>query len=206
MARSFFITGTDTGVGKTYIACQLIRYYVAQGFKVVGMKPVAAGSELIDGEWINEDVALLGAASNVKAPRALVNPYCFKAPIAPHIAANDEKVKIDFEVILSAYNQLSQLADVVVVEGAGGLLVPLSEHTTIADLISYLDIPTVLVVGMKLGCLNHALLSKEVAASRKLPLKMWVANTINPPMLAYEENLRTLERLFQGFERLQLNH
>lgn len=205
MAQSYFITGTDTGVGKTYIACQLIRQYVAQGYKVVGMKPIAAGCELMDGQWVNEDVKLLTEASNVSAPANLVNPYCFKEPIAPHIAAQHEGVKIDLEVIESAYRQLSEMADIVIVEGAGGLLVPINSEETLADLIKYLNIPIILVVGMKLGCINHALLTLEVIESRKLPISQWVANPIDPQMLAFNDNVATLQNKLSELHQLSLS-
>lgn len=193
MKQAYFVTGTDTGIGKTYVACQMIRDYVAQGYRVVGMKPVAAGCELVDGEWVNEDVALLTEASNVKAPSHLVNPYCFRPPIAPHIAAEQVGVDIQIEVIQSAFEELKQMADIVIVEGAGGLLVPLNAHHTIADLIACLDIPILFVVGMRLGCINHALLTMEVMQARSLNVAAWVANPIDPSMLCYDENLRTLQ-------------
>jgi dethiobiotin synthetase len=205
MKQSYFITGTDTGVGKTYIACKLIKQYVAKGYKVVGMKPVAAGCELIDGAWVNEDVKLLTEASNVKAPINLINPYCFKAPIAPHIAAQHEGVEISLDVIVSAYHQLTQMADIVIVEGAGGLLVPLNSEHTIANLIAELNIPTILVVGLKLGCINHALLSTEVLTSRRLPIAMWVANPIETEMQAYDDNVLTLQRRLSTLKQLEFD-
>jgi dethiobiotin synthetase len=197
MKQAFFITGTDTGIGKTYVACQLIRQYVAQGYHVIGMKPVAAGCEWVDGQWVNEDVHLLTEASNVKAPLDLVNPYCFQAPIAPHIAAQQENVDIQLEVIVKAYQQLAELADIVVVEGAGGLLVPLNAKHTIADLIAHLNIPVLFVVGMRLGCINHALLSMEVMQARGLTVSAWVANPIDKEMPCYQENLRALQTKLQ---------
>lgn len=198
MKQAFFVTGTDTGIGKTYVACQIIRDYVAQGYRVVGMKPVAAGCELVDGQWVNEDVALLTEASNVKAPLHLVNPYCFQPPIAPHIAAAQAGLEIQMEVIQDAFNQLTQLADIVVVEGAGGLLVPLNAQHTIADLIQLLNIPVLFVVGMRLGCINHALLTLEVMQARGLIVSAWVANPIDKAMLCYQENLRTLQTKLQA--------
>jgi dethiobiotin synthetase len=204
MKQAYFITGTDTGIGKTYVACQLIREYVAQGYRVVGMKPVAAGCELVDGQWVNEDVALLTHASNVQAPLHWVNPYCFKAPIAPHIAASQEGVDIQLEVIQRAFTELTHLADIVVVEGAGGLLVPLNSNETIADLIALLNIPIIFVVGMRLGCINHALLSLAVMQSRKLPISAWVANPIDHNMMHYAENLSTLQSKLYPIPQYQL--
>ena len=199
MKQAFFITGTDTGIGKTYVACQLIRQYVAQGYRVVGMKPVAAGCELVDGKWVNEDVRLLTEASNVDAPLQLVNPYCFNPPIAPHIAAEQEGVDIQLDVIAQAYQALAELADIVVVEGAGGLLVPLNAQHTIADLIAYLNIPVLFVVGMRLGCINHALLTMEVMQARGLNVSAWVANPIDREMQCYQENLLTLQSKLVAF-------
>lgn len=201
---SCFITGTDTGVGKTYIACKLIRHFVALGYRVIGMKPVAAGCELENGVWVNEDVKLLTQASNVQAPPELINPYCFEAPIAPHIAAEQAGVQIDLQVIQGAYQQLSQLADIVVVEGAGGLLVPLNAHETMADLAASFNIPVVLVVGMQLGCINHTLLTVEVMRQHQLPLCGWVANSIDPDMLAYQENLQTLQRRLAQYPQVSI--
>jgi dethiobiotin synthetase len=205
MAEAYFITGTDTEVGKTYVACQLIRQYVAQGYKVVGMKPVAAGCELVDGQWVNEDVKLLSEASNVNAPANLVNPYCFKEPIAPHIAAQHEGVEISLDIIESAYLQLSKMADIVIVEGAGGLLVPINAEETLADLIKRLNTPIILVVGLKLGCINHALLTVEVIESRKLTLSKWVANPIDSQMLAFTENVATLQNKLSGIQQISFS-
>lgn len=203
MKQAFFITGTDTGIGKTYVACQLIRQYIAQGYRVVGMKPVAAGCDLINDQWVNEDVRLLTEASNVDAPLHLVNPYCFHAPIAPHIAAQQAQVDIQLDVIVQAYQALAELADIVVVEGAGGLLVPLNSEITMAELAVALNIPIVLVVGMRLGCINHALLSLEVMQARGLPIQYWVANPIDPAMQCYAENLATLQHHFRDIQQLQ---
>ncbi len=187
-----FVTGTDTEVGKTYVTVKLMQAMVTQGLKVVGMKPVASGCATIDGIWQNEDVAKLIAASNVEAPREWVNPYCFDAPIAPHIAAQKQGMTIDVNVIVSAYNKLKNMADVVIVEGAGGLLVPLNSTHSMADLIDKLNLPTVLVVGMKLGCINHAMLTHVALKQRGLAMKHWVANHIDPNMAEQEENLSSL--------------
>ncbi|MFA6040698.1 MAG: dethiobiotin synthase [Methylophilus sp.] len=205
MQQSFFITGTDTEVGKTYIACKLIKHYVALGYKVVGMKPVAAGCDWVDGAWLNEDVKLLTAASNVQAPTHLVNPYSFKEPIAPHIAAQHEGVTIDLQVIVDAYQQLTQLADIVIVEGAGGLLVPLGDDHTLADLVAQLNIPIILVIGLKLGCINHALLTYEVIQQRQLKLDSWLANPIDSSMLASADNLHTLKHKLAAVKQLVLD-
>ncbi|HSI25021.1 MAG TPA: dethiobiotin synthase [Methylotenera sp.] len=198
MKQAFFVTGTDTGVGKTHIACQLIAAYVAQGYKVIGMKPVAAGCELVDGVWVNEDVLKLEAVSNVQAPRELINPYSFKEAIAPHIAAEKEGVEINIEVIQQAFNKLKDIADIVIVEGAGGFLVPLNTMQTSADLALALNIPVILVVNMKLGCINHSLLTAEAIQARNLTLHGWVANQLDLNMYALAENEATLAQRIQA--------
>jgi len=190
--QGFFVTGTDTGVGKTLIACALLRALASSGRSVAGMKPVAAGSE--GGRWA--DVDALVEASSVQAPAALVNPYAFEPAIAPHIAAELAGVKIEIETIARAYGELARRADVVVVEGAGGFLVPLSARDTAADLARRLGLPVVLVVGMRLGCLNHALLTRRQIAASGLRCAGWVANSILPDMPQLEANIRALkERL-----------
>ncbi len=194
MTQAFFITGTDTNVGKTYVACKLMQQYIAQGYKVIGMKPVAAGSDFVDGKWVNDDVLKLEAASNVKAPRELINPYSFKEAIAPHIAAEKVGVQIEIAVIQQAFEELKKLADIVIVEGAGGFLVPLNNTETMADLAAALDIPIILVVGMKLGCINHTLLTAEAIKARNLSLHGWVANQIQPGMAFYDENIATISQ------------
>ncbi len=195
--QAFFITGTDTGAGKTYVACQLLRHYAAQGLKVVGMKPVAAGREFVHGAWVHDDVQKLIAASNVVAPIEFVNPYSFDEAIAPHIAAEKVGVEIKIEVILHAYQQLSQMADVVIVEGAGGFLVPLNDKETLADLVSALSTPVIVVVGVKLGCINHTLLTAEAITARGLHFYGWIANQIDPNMRAANENIATLIKRLQ---------
>ena len=202
MKQAFFITGTDTGVGKTYVACQLIRDYVAKGYKVVGMKPVAAGEDFINGEWVNDDVLKLEAASNIKAPRHLVNPYSFKEPIAPHIAAKLAGVEIKLAVLKQAFEDLSQLADIVIIEGAGGFLVPLNETQTMADLANCLNAPIILIIGMKLGCINHSLLTIEAIKSRNCTINSWVANPIMPKMPYLASNVATIAKKLQPIKQL----
>ncbi len=192
MKQAFFVTGTDTGVGKTYVACKLIRDYVAQGHRVIGMKPVAAGGDLVNGQWVNDDVLRLEEASNVKAPRELINPYSFKEAVAPHIAAEKVGVEIKIDVIKQAFQALSKLADIIIVEGAGGFLVPLNNQQSMADLPAALNIPVILVVGMKLGCINHSLLTVEAIKARGLSLHGWVANQIEPEMAFYNKNMATI--------------
>lgn len=194
MAQGYFVTGTDTGVGKTTISCALLRAFAAQGKKAVGMKPVVAGSE--NDQWY--DVEQLIAASNIHAEREYVNPYAFHPPISPHIAAQKTGVDIDFAVIQRAYQALSSQADIVIVEGAGGFLVPLNARQTGADLARALNLPVILVVGMRLGCLNHALLTAQAIHASGLPFAGWVANCIDPQMQVLRENIATLEQRLEG--------
>lgn len=186
----YFVTGTDTGVGKTHVCCLLIEALKQKGLRVAAMKPVAAG---VEADGINDDVRRLMAASNVPADLRDVNPYSFAPPIAPHLAAKRAGVRIDLEVIASCYARLRDASDVVVVEGAGGFLVPLDEKTGMDAIPAKLGLPIVLVVGLKLGCLNHALLTCEAIASRGLVLAGWVDNILEPGMDGLEENIRTLE-------------
>ena len=193
--QSYFVVGTDTNVGKTYISSAILRHFAANGSKTIGMKPIASGCELdAQGEFMNEDVSVLVQASNVVAPIDLVNPYRFIPAIAPHIAAEQINVEIKLDVISKAYEQLNTLADVVIVEGAGGFLVPINQHQTLADLALALDIPIILVVGMRLGCINHALLTVEAMRARGLHLAGWIANQIDPEMAMFEENLQSLQQ------------
>lgn len=199
MTQSYFIIGTDTNVGKTTIASALIQHYSNAGLKAVGMKPIASGCELSQnglwqGELVNEDVKLLSVASSISAPLALINPYRFLPAIAPHIAAEQAGVAMSLEVIKNAYQKLVAMVDVVVVEGAGGFLVPINDYETLADLALQLNIPVVLVVGMRLGCINHALLTLEAIKARGLTLRGWVANQVEPEMPVFAENLVSLQQ------------
>jgi dethiobiotin synthetase len=189
-----FVTGTDTGAGKTLVASALLRAFAVCGLRAVGMKPVATGCRTGAHDRANEDVAALLAASNVAAPIDLVNPYCFEPAIAPHLAAYQAGSSISLARIRECYLALTGLADRVVVEGAGGLLVPLGPREDWGDLVKMLDLPVVLVVGMRLGCLNHALLTAEAMRSRGLPFAGWVANRIDPAMPFFEDNVETLRR------------
>lgn len=194
MGRGYFVTGTDTGIGKTTISCALLRAFAAQGLQAAGMKPIAAGSD--NGQWL--DVEQLFAAGNVDVTREQINPYAFDAPVSPHIAAQQAGIEIDLSVIRQAYQQLSDKADIVIVEGAGGFLVPINSQQTGADLARVLNLPVILVVGMRLGCLNHALLTAQAIRAADLTLAGWVANCIDPQMMMLEENIATLERRLDG--------
>ena len=193
--HGFFVTGTDTGVGKTLIACSLLRAFAARGLRTMGMKPVASGGVAGGTGLVHDDVERLIAAGNVTAPRERVNPYCFAPPIAPHIAAAEAGMTIDPDHIGRCFNALAERADVVIVEGVGGFRVPLGPGADTAQLAARLALPVVLVVGVRLGCLNHALLTAEAIAHRGLTLAGWVANHIDPQMAAADENVRALEAL-----------
>ena len=190
-AQAFFLTGTDTEVGKTYSACALLASARSQGRIAVGMKPVAAG---LDAEGRNDDVERLAAASSFRPEAQLINQYALTAPIAPHLAAADEGVVIDFERIAQALTELRRQADLVVVEGVGGFRVPLTATTDSADLAVALRLPVILVVGLRLGCINHALLSAEAIERRGLPLAGWIANTVDPDMNRLQDNVSTLRQ------------
>lgn len=192
--QAYFITGTDTGVGKTLISSALVHRFAGQGLRSVGMKPVAAGCVPRNGRLMSEDVERLVAASNVEAPLDLVNPYALAPAIAPHIAAQQAGTRLELATIVTAYERLLDLSDAVIVEGVGGFCVPLDDRHDTADLAQTLALPVILVVGMRLGCLNHALLTAEAVARRGLRLAGWVANRIDAEMPVYEENLQTLRQ------------
>jgi len=192
LATALFVTGTDTDAGKTYISSALLRHFAAQGKRAIGMKPIASGAEWRDGVWHQNDVQQLMQASNLQAPQNLINPYCFAPAIAPHIAAAQVGVEIQIQTIQSALQQLRQQADVVVVEGAGGWLVPINAQQSMADLAQALDLPVILVVNMRLGCINHALLSVQAIQHTGLPLLGWVANCRDPAMPELAENIASL--------------
>ncbi|MGD9787291.1 MAG: dethiobiotin synthase [Sulfuricellaceae bacterium] len=191
--KGVFVAGTDTGVGKTLVAAALLRAFAASGRRAVGMKPVASGAVVGPGGaamW--EDVVMLQRAANVEAPLEWVNPYRFLPPVAPHLAAADAGAVIDLGCVAEAYGRLGDLADVVVVEGVGGFLVPLNDREGAAEMVCRLGLPVVLVVGMRLGCINHALLTAEAVRSRGLRLAGWVANAIDPVMARFDDNLAAL--------------
>ncbi len=199
---NYFVTGTDTEVGKTLISCALLHGFAAQGLQVVGMKPVAAGGEpdvhSRFAQDINEDVRQLLAAGTVRASRGQVNPYFFEKAVAPHLAAKFAGVRINLERISTSYSELAGQADVVIVEGAGGLCVPLNEEQDSADLIRMLKLPVILVVAIRLGCLNHALLTAEVIAARGLVLAGWVANCTDADMNMRDENIEALKQRLEA--------
>lgn len=193
MKKAYFITGTDTGVGKTLVACALLHAFIKQGRTAVGMKPVAAGCVETPAGLCCEDVESLRAAGNVVALREWVNPYALIPPVAPHIAAEQAGVEISLEQIGLSFRQLREMADVTVVEGVGGFIVPLNARQDTADMAEMLGLPVILVVGMRLGCINHALLTAQAIRHKGLRLAAWVANRIDPGMSAFDENRYALE-------------
>jgi len=189
--HSFFITGTDTNIGKTAITCSLIAKCIEEGFRAGGMKPVAAGCHIENGYMISDDVKKIIEVSNVDLNIKEINPYSFELPIAPHISFKSNE--IDIHLIKKYLRSFENKMEYLFIEGVGGYAVPLTETFTTADLVENLDIPVILVVGMKLGCINHALLTVESILNQKQKLCGWVANRIDGDMQAYEENFSFLK-------------
>lgn len=194
-ARGIFVTGTDTEVGKTVIACALVRALRESGSRVAVMKPVASGARRTPVGLRNDDALALIEAAATEAPYRDVNPYCFEPPVSPHIAAKDAGISIDVSTIRAKYLEISAEADWVVVEGAGGWLAPLSDHQTMADLAWALSLPALLVVGLKLGCLNHAQLSRLGIEAHGVSFAGWIASGVDGRMARADENLAALERV-----------
>jgi len=193
-----FVTGTDTGVGKTLVSVSLVKALVKHGLRVSAMKPIASGSEHTAEGLRNADALALAAAANVAAPYTAVNPYCFEPAISPHIAAEEAGIDVDLRVIRRAFETLAAGADQVVVEGAGGWYAPITQAHAMSDLPKLLGFPVLLVVGLRLGCLNHALLTKRAIEAEGAELAGWVANTIDPTLERRPQNLLSLERMLGG--------
>lgn len=194
-ASSLFIAGTDTGVGKTRIASAVLRTMGSVGIKTVGMKPVASGSDQTSEGLRNEDALALMQAATVAVPYEWVNPFCFAPAIAPHIAARQVGVEVELPVLLAAHHRLTDLATVVVVEGAGGWRVPLSNACFLSELPRRAGMDVLLVVGLRLGCINHAVLSAEAIQRDGCRLVGWVGNTIDPDFAPFQDNVDTLKAL-----------
>lgn len=195
-AKGWFIAGTDTGVGKTRVSVALTRALAARGLRVAVMKPVAAGAiDTPDGPR-NDDALELLAASNVPAPYEDVNPWLLGMPASPHLAARHSGVAIRHEPVLESQRRLAALADCLIVEGAGGWHAPLSAVATMGDLAQRMALPVILVVGLRLGCLNHALLTREAIRSQGLPLAGWIANRMATQMALADDNIDTLASRF----------
>ena len=200
-ATSFFVTGTDTEVGKTLVSGAFILKLREAGLKAVGFKPVAAGTYLDSSDQrLNEDLETLRIASGLSPHEQSLCPYVLDEAVAPHLAAKKNEVPLDATIILDALHALTQKFDAAVVEGAGGFLVPLNDDEDLGDLAQAMDLPVILVVGMRLGCINHALLACEAIQSRQLTIAGWVANTLSNEMPLLEENIQTLkDRIFAPF-------
>lgn len=193
-AGSFFVTGTDTGVGKTVVACALTRAFVSAGERVAVMKPIASGAERTPNGLRNADALSLMQVANVPLNYARVNPFCFEPAISPHIAAEDLQIAIDIGTIVSGFRALGAISDRVVVEGAGGWLAPISTRESMGDLARALGVPALLVVALRLGCLNHAELSRRAIEAYGVPFAGWVANRTGPAMEREVDNLAQLTR------------
>jgi dethiobiotin synthetase len=193
-ALSLFVAGTDTEIGKTLVSAALLHGFARAGLRAAAMKPIASGAVERDGVLHNEDADQLDAAANVALPNEIRTPFMMREPIAPHIAAGREGIALDISTIVEAHKFALTQADVVVVEGVGGFRVPLTDTHDTADLAIALNLPVVLVVGMRLGCISHALLTAEAITSRGLKLAGWVANRVDPDMLYPDENLASLKQ------------
>jgi dethiobiotin synthetase len=191
--HDYFITGTDTEIGKTFVSSALLYALAQNGISSIGMKPIASGAEMRDGVWHNEDVDALMSASSVKSQQELVCPYLMQTPAAPHIVAEKENVSISLAHIQTCFQQLQTQGDAVIVEGVGGFCVPLSDDISTVDMAKEFNLPVILVVGLRLGCINHALLTAQAIAASGLQLVAWVANTVDDSMLYQVENIQALK-------------
>lgn len=190
-----FVTGTDTGVGKTLVSVSFVKALVQHGLRVSVMKPIASGSEQTPAGLRNADALALAEASNVSVPYAAINPYCFEPAISPHIAAEEADITVDTGLIKDRFEALSSACDFALVEGAGGWYAPINAAQTMADLPRLLELPVLLVVGLRLGCLNHAHLTRQAIEASGAELAGWVANSIDPTLERGAENLATLTRI-----------
>ena len=191
MTLGYFITGTDTDVGKTCATIALMRYFKRQGKTVLGMKPVASGCNLQAGELQNADALLIQEHGSISVDYQLINPYAYKLPVSPHIAGVNNPVKL--ETIVECFNSLQTLADVVIIEGAGGWYAPLNAQDDISDLAKVLVLPVILVVGLRLGCINHAKLSYQAIKLSGLDCVGWIAACVDPNLLNRHENIQTIK-------------
>ena len=190
MTQVYFITGTDTEIGKTHATCALLASADAQRIRAAALKPVAAGS---DEHGQNDDVMRLMSAANVDLPQQTINPWLLKEPLSPHIAARRAGLEITVAPIIECFHAACEKTDLLLVEGVGGLYAPLSETLSQPDLVRALDVPVILVVGLRLGCLNHALLTASAIAHEGLHLAGWIGNRIDPDFLACDENIHTFQ-------------
>lgn len=194
MSKRWFVTGTDTEVGKTVASCALLQAAQAAGYRCAGYKPVASGCEITPEGIRNEDALALQRYSAVRLPYDVVNPLAFVEPTSPHIISAVEQRPITAQQLSAGLDAVAQQADWVLTEGAGGWFTPLSDTLTFADWVQQMQMPVILVVGVKLGCINHALLTALAVQSAGLPLAGWIANAIQPPGKRHQEYLATLTR------------
>jgi dethiobiotin synthetase len=192
MGQGYFITGTDTNVGKTWATVALMRHLKNQGQSVIGIKPVASGCTMQNGLLVNEDALLLQDNATVELDYRQVNPYAFPLPVSPHIAGKDNPV--DLDVIANSFNAVKGQAEVILVEGAGGWHSPLNECQDNGDLAVALELPVILVVAIRLGCINHARLTYRAIISSGVNCAGWIAVCVNPNELHIEENIATLRK------------
>ena len=196
MKKRFFVTGTDTDAGKTFVTVLMLEALKQRGLSTLALKPLAAGCEQVDGELRNDDALKLQAAMTVALPYQQINPIALKSAIAPHLAAEEEGRTLSVDRLAGLIRgALMTPADVTLVEGAGGWLVPLNHRETLGNLVKELELPVILVVGVRLGCLNHALLTAQAVAAAGLPLAGWVSNGIDPEAAKVQENINTLKSM-----------
>lgn len=189
-----FVTGTDTGIGKTYVSRFLLKKWNDQGLQTIGLKPIASGCEWIEGQYINRDAYILQQAASISLAYPQVNPFCLKSPVAPHIAAQKEKIKLTVQKICTHVQNIEKINyNAMLIEGVGGLMVPLNKKELQLDLIKYLNIPVLFVVGLKLGCINHTLLSISILKAYRISIKGWLINHIDPSTSCANENMATLK-------------
>lgn len=191
MQQGYFITGTDTNVGKTWTTIALMRYFINQGKSVAGMKPVASGCFIDNGKLKNDDALLIQANASLMIDYDLINPYAFEAPISPHLAGL--KNPVDLDRVKTGFDQLKSFADIILVEGAGGWYAPLTEREDIRDLAKMLALPVILVVAIRLGCINHAKLTFEAIRLNGIDCAGWIAVCTDPEMLKPEDNILTIK-------------
>ena len=195
MEKGYFITGTDTNAGKTWATIALMRYFKQQGKSVVGMKPVASGCFIQDGQLKNEDALLIQENATLKIDYGLINPYAYELPVSPHIAGTNNPVNL--LKIIERFNTLKALAEIVLVEGAGGWYAPLNDREDISDLAKALALPVILVVAIRLGCINHAKLTWQAIQHSGIPCAGWIAMCLDPEMLNRDENIHTIKAAFK---------
>jgi dethiobiotin synthetase len=195
LPKNIFITGTDTEVGKTYTTEQLLKYFNKQGYKTLGLKPIASDAKHMNEKLVNSDALTLQQAANIKLDYDLINPYCFEPPIAPHIAAKQAKIKLDITKIQQSIKQaISNIDyDICFIEGAGGWHVPLNDQQLFSDFAYESNLPVILVVGIKLGCINHALLTAQAIKQSGCQLIGWIANCLNTETAYIKENIQIIQ-------------